>query len=274
MAGYADVNSGMVQDLFNISGSGTVLSARYNQNLSKWGEHYEHRFTYAMDYRAYDNNVTLEDDPVSVVPDVTVHPVSIAYSGRLHNDIDFQISAAKNIPGGTKGDDAAFAATRAGAKSDYQIFRYRVVVATQSFIKDSLAMLVLNGQVTSDALIPGEQFGLGGADSVRGFLEREIGDDAGYFAKAEIYTPNMAEILNLPTARFRALAFFDMGAVQRNKALPDEPTNEKISSAGLGLRVGLGKAAGLKVDYAQVQDGGGSQVKGDSRVHFALNYAF
>ncbi len=272
IAGYADVNSGMVQDLFNISGTVLGLGARYNQNLSKWGEHYEHRFTYAVDYRAYDNNLTLEGDPVSLVPDVTAHPLSVSYSGRWQNKIGFQLSAAKNIPGGTEGDDAAFAASRAGAKADYQIFRYGLNIV-QAF-GDWQALLAFNGQATSDALIAGEQFGLGGADSVRGFLEREIGDDKGYFAKVEIYSPNMAEMLKLPTVRFRALAFFDMGAVQRNKALPDEPTDEKIASLGLGLRAELGKGAGLKLDVAQVQDAGGAQVKGDVRVHFALNYVF
>ena len=37
-AGYSTVNSGVVANLFNISGSGSILGVRYNQNLEKIGD--------------------------------------------------------------------------------------------------------------------------------------------------------------------------------------------------------------------------------------------
>jgi len=56
-AGYSNVNSGVVLNLFNISGSGSVFGARYNQNLQKIGE-LEHKLSYGFDWRAYQSVVT------------------------------------------------------------------------------------------------------------------------------------------------------------------------------------------------------------------------
>jgi hemolysin activation/secretion protein len=65
--GYSDVNSGVVQDLFNVTGRGAVYALRYNQGLDKWGD-VEHKLTYGLDYRAYQNNVNPVGGVVNLVP--------------------------------------------------------------------------------------------------------------------------------------------------------------------------------------------------------------
>src|SRR5687768_15631350 len=49
-AGYSNVNSGVVQNLFNVSGSGTILGVRYNMNLPKFGD-LEQRLAFGLDWR-------------------------------------------------------------------------------------------------------------------------------------------------------------------------------------------------------------------------------
>ena len=51
----------------------------------------------------------------------------------------------------------------------------------------------LDGQWSDEPLIPGEQFGIGGARSVRGYEEREASGDSGFFVSAEL--------ISKPTAR-------------------------------------------------------------------------
>ena len=46
--GYSNVNSGVVANLFTISGAGTILSARYNHNLQSKGD-LEHKLSYSLD---------------------------------------------------------------------------------------------------------------------------------------------------------------------------------------------------------------------------------
>ena len=80
VAGYSDVSSGTVSQLFNVSGAGTVLGARYNMNFDRV-ENYEHKIVFGLDYKAFQSNVTFVGSSTPLVPDVTVHPVSITYSG-------------------------------------------------------------------------------------------------------------------------------------------------------------------------------------------------
>lgn len=77
--GYSDVDSGTVQGLFNVSGKGSIFGGRWNYFLSKWQD-IEQKVYLALDYRAYQNNVTLGG--VGLVPDITVHPISVGYGGH------------------------------------------------------------------------------------------------------------------------------------------------------------------------------------------------
>ena len=48
----------------------------------KFGE-YEHRLSAGLDYRAFKNNVTLISTGSGLVPDITIHPLSLTYNGLL-----------------------------------------------------------------------------------------------------------------------------------------------------------------------------------------------
>src|SRR6185295_8975553 len=103
-----------------------------------------------------------------------------------------------------------------------------------------------NGQYTKDALVSGEQFGLGGPDSVRGYQLREVSNDRGYSTQAELYTPDFARKFGLSDSyKARALAFYDWGSAQRNKAVAGDLVRDSISSIGLGVRLTYGKMVNL-----------------------------
>ncbi len=104
LVGYSSVSSGTVQDLFNVSGKGTVAGLRYTQLLGRI-DTYEHRAAFGLDYRAYKNSVSLVGTTGSVVPDITVHPASVSYSGRssqVGRDLSFNLSYPRNIPGAAR----------------------------------------------------------------------------------------------------------------------------------------------------------------------------
>src|SRR5882762_6832407 len=193
LAGHSSVNSGTVQDLFSVSGKGNVFGLRYTQLLGRI-DTYEHRAAFGLDYRAYKNNVTFVGTTESLVPDITVRPVSLTYSGRssqVGRDLSFNLSYSRNIPGGSKGDQAAFDQPnlRDGASAKYSIWRAGAVVS-QLLPLDFIMRAVANAQQTHDLLIPGEQFGMGGADSVRGYYERETASDVGRRFSLEGYGPD------------------------------------------------------------------------------------
>ena len=274
IAGYSDVSSGTVQGLFNVSGSGTIFGARWNYYLPKWGE-VEQKLTGGLDYRAFKNQVLLAGQ--GLVPDITIHPASLTYSGVMRMaaaELSFYGGVSANIPGGNDGDDAAFARSRAGASASYTVFRYGANYV-QAFGNEWQARAAFNGQYTTDALVSGEQFGIGGPDSVRGYLLREVTNDKGYAIQLEVYTPNLAPNLGLPDSyRAKLLAFYDFGGVKRNDPLPGEQEGKFLASTGVGLRMGYSKSVSLRVDVAQILRAAGTRQTSDQRVNASLAIVF
>lgn len=285
-AGYSNVNSGVVANLFNISGSGTIYSARYNQNLQKIGE-LEHKLSYTLDWRAYESVVTqIGVAGAGLVPDVTVHPVSLTWAGAYRkgdSDSNFYISVSQNLPGGNDAATGAFLGdpyssparppARADANPRYFATRWGFN-HNRALPRDWQFRWGMSGQLTRDMLVSGEQFGIGGADSVRGFLEREIINDNGYRGTLELYSPDFGRIFSSNGARVRALTFYDWGAVRRIRPAVLEMHGQHISSYGFGLRYSHGTNVSLRLDAAAVMDAGGLQGVGDVRVHASFAYIF
>ncbi len=274
IAGYSDVNSGVVQGLFNVSGSGTIFGARLSYFLPKWGE-VEQKLALGLDYRAFKNEVILAGQ--GFVPDITIHPLSLIYSGLLRitaAEFSYYGSAARNLPGGNHGREEDFRGpkpgfpngARAGADADYLLFRYGANYM-RSFRNDWQARAGFNAQHTDDVLIAGEQFGAGGQDSVRAFRLREATNDKGYVGTLELYAPDFGSRLGQEGVRARALAFFDIGQLRRNNAQLGEVAKENLSSVGLGLRLSKTNAYSIRLDVGQVLDGAGSRTQNDIRVN-------
>jgi len=274
VAGHSDVNSGTVQGLFNVSGSGDVLAARWNYVLPHWGD-FEQKVGASLEYRAFKNEVLFSG--ASLVPDVTVHPVSVIYSAALHRaQSEFGVYGAlsTNIAGGSDGGKSDFERSRTGASSHYTIFRYGLNYM-RLLPQDWQVRAVLNGQYTPDALVSGEQYGLGGPDSVRGYLLREVANDRGYSGQLEIYTPDVAGKVGLNSNyRTRLLAFYDFGAVQRNHALVGEAGSDSIASAGIGVRFSYAKSVSLRLDAAHILQPAGTRQSGDTRITAGLSVIF
>lgn len=274
---YSDVDSGVVGSAAGnlaISGRGSFWLGRYNWYLPKRGD-LDHRFVFGADWRVFQNSVRSPGTPGSLLPDITTHPVSVGYSARLRSaqqDLSGFLTAFVNIPGGNDGSQPTFDATRAGSSANYRLLR-----GGFSWLRDLprnfQVRVSASGQWTDDKLIPGEQFGLGGMDSVRGFIEREIAMERGYRWGLEGYTPDVGTPLGLPV-RAQALAFFDYGEVRRIAPLPGELARESISSAGLGLRASYQTLLSMRLDYGYVLQPGGLQSRGDQRLQGVVTLFF
>lgn len=269
-ASYSNVNSPLGILGLQVNGKGGLFGLRYNQNLGRDKE-YESKLTYGFDYKAYENTLG-----TASISDVTVHPISATYTGNwtLSNGVlSYYMSAMQNIPGGSKGDSTAFSNTRANAVAAYKLLRFGTNFS-HGFGNGWQFRFALNGQYTNDSLVPGEQFGAGGSTSVRGYQEREIADDVGYAALAEVYTPNICEGTSIGLAQCRLLGFVEGAHVSRNNPLPGEITSSSIGSVGLGLRLAAQKYFSVQTDFGYALRAGPVTAKGDKRVHFRVNFSY
>jgi len=256
-----------------VSGKGTVAGIRYNHNLRRAGD-YESRLVYGFDYKAYQNSVALEN--VQLGNDVTVHPLGVAYAGSWtlpRATARFSIGVLHNLAGGDRGGSADFDRVRAGASPGYNLLRFDASYL-RALAGDWQMRLNVNGQYTNDKLVPGEQFGAGGANSVRGFEEREIADDSGQQASAELYTPNLCAGAQAIAVQCRALVFYDTAQVRRNDPLPGETAQASIGSIGFGWRMAGDRNWSLQADVGRVLDAGGLREEGDSRAHVSLALSY
>jgi hemolysin activation/secretion protein len=272
-ASYSNVDSGTVNaGIFNlaVSGKGAVYGARYTHALARRGS-LESRLVYGVDYKAYKNNVVFGGRNFG--NDVTVHPLSIGWAGNAvmsDGEANLALTVLQNIAGGTRGGTRDFAAVRSGAKAGYTMLRFSAAIANV-IAGDWQTRVLLNGQATGDALVPGEQFGAGGSTTVRGFGERDLATDSGFVTNVELYTPNLC------TRAFwqcRLLGFYDTAWGERNHILPGELRRTAISSVGLGLRFAAGSLASVQLDYGHGIHTGQVQATSKNKLHVRVGLAY
>lgn len=99
---------------------------------------------------------------------------------------------------------------------------------------DTLLLLRGDLQLADRPLVPVEQFGIGGALSVRGYRQDFLLTDNGFFGSAEVRIP----ILRLPKvpALLQLTPFVDFGTGWNNGDRPN-PDPRTLASVGLGLRL-------------------------------------
>lgn len=269
----SNVSSGSVAG-FDLTGRGTSAGLRYFRNLDAQGAWQHHLFA-GLDRRAYRSGLRAPG-VIALRTDLGVRPLSIGYGGVWRtqtNQLGLNLTLVRNLAGGTHGSQRDFDANRVGAKADYTLFRYgawwRHVFANQWS-----ATLSVNGQETGDVLTPVEFFGLGGAESVRGFYEREVGGDVGSRVGFEVHTPDLAPRLGLAKSGLRFLWFVDAGYVKRKNVLPGELRSVNLASTGLGMRYSFARTGSLRVDAARVLDGDGVRSDGSHRIHASLVWSF
>ncbi len=240
--------------------AGYSAGARYVHNLEPIGD-YKHNLSLGQDYR-------LVETEQKFTPDYLLTPTSIAYGGsRLtqQSNTRFALSVVRNLGLGDRGSDANIAAN-GGRDKDYGLIR--LSLSHNLFMKGGWdALFSVNGQWTGEPLPGAEDFGVGGAGSVRGFEEREIAGDKGARMGVEITTPSL---FKLSGASLRLAGFVDYGQVWDDGVDP----NIAVASTGLGIRLRIADSALLKVDAAYVFDGGGVRGEELGRIHASLVWGF
>ncbi len=111
---------------------------------------------------------------------------------------------------------------------------------------ETLLLLRLNTQLASTKLLPIEQFGIGGQDSIRGYRQDYLLTDNGTFVSAEVQVP----ILRLPQINsiLQVIPFVDFG-VGWNTSGKDNPDHNTLAAVGLGLRWAQGDRFTVRLDW-------------------------
>jgi len=141
----------------------------------------------------------------------------------------------------------------------------------------------LEGQYTSDTLIPVEKLALGGYNCMRGYRARGYLGDYGVYGTVELRTPVLVNGITAlfgggkdqkPLDRLQFLGFCDYGIANYNDLPSNYDDNEFLCSMGVGARLAVSKYSQLRCDLAfPVADGNNPDDK-DCELYLGVQFQF
>ncbi len=132
------------------------------------------------------------------------------------------------------------------ALPDSEFFAWRGQMQYLRLLNSDLTLLLRSDlQLATEALVPVEQFSLGGALSVRGFRQDALLGDNGWFSSAEL----RATVMQIPQWKttFQLTPFFDLGTVWNSDDLSISPNT--LVSTGIGLRIQVDDYLAARLDW-------------------------
>ena len=284
--GLSYTNSDVVGNFgsFTSTGAGQTFGVNYSHYLSPNGGRRGY-LTIGLDEKIF-NTSKISSGPLAVgQPDkISSRPLSLGYNARVESDAavwGYNTELAFNLPGGSGNNLQDYQNANAGPTApDTRIstVNWTALRGGANYLTSLAAGWLWSArgqfQYSPQALIAGEQFGLGGASSVRGTGERPISGDSGIFATLEVTTPELQPGL-------RAMGFLDAGSLYNTSVSAIKPTRDQLVSTGLGLRYASG-AYGVSVDWGYMltgsvlpfTSGSGIPQSGDQKLHLNFTARF
>jgi hemolysin activation/secretion protein len=254
--GQSSANVPGTSGLFHSEGTSWQTSLRYEVPL-RAPVNMTHSLLAGFDFKESNNNLAFGGMPVfSNTPADTAQFV-LGYQASYTDPYGTTSGSIMGYfsPGGITSADSseAYAMQRYDAKSYYvygQLNVQRVTKLPWNFTWTERGEL----QESDQNLLPSEQIGLGGFDTVRGYDEREADGDSGFLISSEIATPafSLGNLVGLAQAsdQLQLLAFVDYGGTSLHHQGPDDTNpNTNLLGVGPGLRYAISPYMSFRFDY-------------------------
>lgn len=269
--GYSELTADSIVDEIGLEGEGWFVGAQGGYNFID-NEDNTIIGSLGLSHSVVKDNLVLEDQP-ELDREVSLTPVLLLanyiankpdrWGGLTMGSLGLTVHSS-SFPGAS--DDEDFEQQRENAKADYLIGRInasRVQGVFESEENPDASWTLytkLDGQVASEPLIPSEQKGIGGYNTVRGYIEREFLGDNGVNGTVELRTPmqqsslfpkwfNKYDEKNPAFETVQGVIFADAGYLSLIDSLAGEEDNYDIYSVGLGFRVALGSSVQFRADW-------------------------
>lgn len=269
-----------------VIGNGSIFGVRLIEPLMSDSAAFYHNFTAGLDYKDFKQDVALQGSDTVSSP-AKYPPLSLEYGATWLGGLDAihhtaAISGARSSTAVDLGlsflvrgfftNATEFSDKRAGAGPSYVIFRPSL--QRQQLLPANWSVVgKIDGQLASGPLISNEQYGAGGAESVRGYAESERLGDNGLRGSVELRTPHLLGGISPSVTQSYAFLFADGARVRILEPLPGQQTGYRLGSIGFGLRL---KVGGLFVDLDAAHSGPAGYVTPahHNSGQFRVNYAW
>ena len=230
--------------------------------------------TFGIDYKDFGQTIQLPGDVNAATP---IHYLmwsgqyAISTFGAHFNSTS---SVALNFGlRGLVGDDAEFQFKRSGATGGFSYLRGSTNLTWR--VWRGVALIGrFAAQYSEQPLVNNEQFSLGGADSVRGYLESEELLDSGLSGTFELHAP----ALKLWSTQAVLYSFYDrgIGMVQQplGSQIESGTVRTDLFSWGAGIRLTGPSHFSGTFEWADPRTDGSRTIHGHSRTLFSVLYGF
>ncbi|MBF8262342.1 MAG: hypothetical protein HW387_7 [Parachlamydiales bacterium] len=171
--------------------------------------------------------------------------------------------------------DADFATLRPGARNKW--IRTTAFLSYKWFLPRSCELSInLSGQWSPQSLLPSEQLGLGGYQTVRGYDERQYNADSGFCAREELHCPSFSIFRSQspnPDKMF-FLLFLDAGVGVDTTSVPGIKRDNFLLGAGPGVRYSFGSYLTASCDWGIKLHNQADFAGGRSMIHFSVVGSF
>lgn len=276
--GYAQVKPEI--EGFHSRGTSTQVSGRYQIPFGNFENSVLQEFTVGADYKNTNNNLILLS--AGEIPIITSHVEYVQFmtgysfgkqTGKHTISLNLQ---AFGSPGSALGDSSneKFSDLRLGAKNFYLYGRF---AGSYTYTGETLTFYCMERmQFATNPLLPPEQYGVGGYDTVRGYREREVNADDTVIVNLELRSPKteLFSMLWKSKKKYRdelmVYGFVDYAYTNELKTMPGEDKRQQLCSIGPGLKYNFEPFFSMRIDWgirlrnSQFEDAWGS------KVHFGL----
>ena len=240
-----------------LNGSSWQVSGRYNAPLPILGQ-FTHEVYGGLDFKQSSNSLLIYNTSIGAgggFGTYNVFQLTAGYSGNLPDPIgstSFELGGFYSPGGlGDLNNQSTYTTIRTGADPDYG---YGKASLKRGFILPLNFSLTgaFNGQIATTNLMPTEQFGLGGYNTVRGYDERVANGDNAYVFNVEFRTPpgSIFQIFDNQDVddHIQFLGFFDYGYVgfHQNEAGQE---GTYLMGVGPGLRYNIDRFVSVQFDW-------------------------
>jgi len=261
-------------------GESIQASGRYQIPFASSGKGSLQEFIIGLDYKNTNNNLLFLSAGEIPIIAKRVEYLQIMFghnygwSTRKHT-----LSSNLQVFGspGKVFDDSADANFDAIQPHATNLYLYGRFIASYAYTWDSGTSLYLCGQsqLSTSTLLPGEEMGVGGYDTVRGYREREVDADNAVVANVELRSPKMRLFSSAWGGKkyqdfLFAYGFLDYGYASELHPQPGEDKNQQLLSIGVGCRYNLDPFVSFRFDWGLRLHRSEFEPAGGSRVHFGL----
>lgn len=276
----------------NVLGKGTTFSLRYITPLGVAHDGSWHSLSLGADLKHLQQQVKSGNETLSTP--LRYLPFQMAYNGVWPSssgpgssfNATFTVAQRKILQRDLNLDFCAtsqdqFACNKYGGDGSFATLRLDWRHAEPLPARTSLG-LRLAGQYANQPLVSAEQFSMGGADTVRGYLEGVAQGDTGWLGSVELRSPNGAGLVNPSGATAQtawvqdltAFAFMDVAQVRLSEPLPGQAASDMLMGTGLGLRLTGRYGLSLALDLARPHKTTATVTTKDTRLHARLGWKF